>query len=62
MFKNGGGINISARSYGEVNVQLIMETLGGGGHKTMAACSLDTNNFDEAEKLLQKAIQEYFKG
>ncbi len=62
MFKNGGGINISARSYGEVNVQLIMETLGGGGHKTMAACSLDTNNFNEAEKSLQKAIQEYFKG
>ncbi len=61
VFKNALGVNISARSYGEINVQLIMEALGGGGHKTMAACTLDTNDFDVAEKALQKAIQEYLK-
>ena len=32
VFKSGDSINISARSYGEINVQLIMEQLGGGGH------------------------------
>ena len=31
----GGGVNISARSLGAVNVQVIMESLGGGGHQTM---------------------------
>ena len=36
-----GKIGISARSLGEVNVQLIMEELGGGGHLTNAACQLD---------------------
>lgn len=61
MFANAGGINISARSYGEFNVQLIMETLGGGGHKTMAACTLDTGDFEKAKVLLQNAVQEYIK-
>ena len=36
----GGGVNISARSLGAVNVQVIMESLGGGGHQTMAAAQL----------------------
>lgn len=49
-------INISARSYGEVNVQLIMETLGGGGHRTMAACQLNETDFKVAKQLLLKAI------
>ncbi len=36
----GSGVNISARSLGAVNVQVIMESLGGGGHQTMAAAQL----------------------
>ena len=36
----GTGVNISARSLGAVNVQVIMESLGGGGHQTMAAAQL----------------------
>lgn len=36
----GNGVNISARSLGAVNVQVIMESLGGGGHQTMAAAQL----------------------
>ena len=36
-----GKIGISARSLGELNVQLVMEELGGGGHLTNAACQLD---------------------
>lgn len=54
-----GGINISARSYGEINVQLIMEKLGGGGHQNMAACQLRTVDFADAKKALIKAIDEY---
>lgn len=33
-------VNISARSYGKLNVQIIMEQLGGGGHQTMAATQI----------------------
>ena len=61
LFKNNDKINVSARSYGEFNVQLIMESLGGGGHKTMAACTLDTNDFENANELVQNAINEYLK-
>ena len=41
IFKNDGIINMSARSMGDVNVQVIMEKFGGGGHQTMAAAQLD---------------------
>jgi hypothetical protein len=36
IFRADGGISYSARSMGQLNVQLIMEKLGGGGHHTMA--------------------------
>lgn len=54
-------INISARSFGDVDVQKIMAKLGGGGHKTVAACQVSVKDFDKAQKLLQKAIEEYIK-
>lgn len=60
IFKSGKGINISARSYGEMNVQLIMESLGGGGHQTMSACQLDEITTKEAEIALKKAIDTYY--
>ncbi len=56
----GGKINISARSLGQMNVQLIMEMLGGGGHRTMAACQLE-GEFQEATDRLCAAIDEYKK-
>ena len=59
LFETPGIINISARSYGEVNVQLIMEILGGGGHQTMAACQLPGLTVDEATEHLKKAIDKY---
>lgn len=52
-------VNISARSLGNINVQLIMESLGGGGHRTMAACQLKNCDLDSAREKLQKAIDEY---
>lgn len=55
-FKTGDTINISARSYGELNVQLVMEELGGGGHQTMAAAQLQGETFENALQRLKKAI------
>ena len=47
-------VNISARSFGRINVQLVMEALGGGGHQTMAAAQLKDVSLGEArEKLIQ---------
>lgn len=57
--KYGGEINISARSFGGMNVQVIMEKLGGGGHRTMAAAQLKTDTVEDACVLLKKAIDEY---
>ncbi len=51
-------VNISARSYGKINVQLIMERIGGGGHQNMAAAQLKDVDMEEAEKTLVKAIDE----
>ena len=52
-------IQISARSLGEENVQLIMERLDGGGHSTMAAAQIKGLNLDQAKKKLISAIDEY---
>ncbi len=56
IFSDSDQINISARSYGRVNVQIIMEKLGGGGHQTMAATQLKDISFEEAEIKLKEAI------
>ncbi|QVL93602.1 DHH family phosphoesterase [Bacillus velezensis] len=53
---------ISARSLGEVNVQIIMEALDGGGHLTNAATQLSGISVLEALVRLKEAIDEYFEG
>ncbi|WP_367661171.1 DHH family phosphoesterase [Exiguobacterium alkaliphilum] len=53
-----GRTGISARSLGDVNVQVVMEMLEGGGHLTNAATQLDVNR-DQAKKLLKEAIDHY---
>ncbi|MCY8995145.1 cyclic-di-AMP phosphodiesterase GdpP [Bacillus inaquosorum] len=53
---------ISARSLGEVNVQIIMEALEGGGHLTNAATQLSGISVSEALEQLKHAIDEYFEG
>lgn len=55
-------IGISARSLGDVNVQLIMERLSGGGHLTNAACQLENATIDEAINMLKTAIEETLEG
>ena len=56
IFPDGERINISARSYGRINVQVIMEQLGGGGHQTMAATQLSGIKMSEALNKLVAAI------
>ncbi|MBL6009107.1 MULTISPECIES: cyclic-di-AMP phosphodiesterase GdpP [Bacillus] len=53
---------ISARSLGDVNVQIIMEALEGGGHLTNAATQLSGISVTEALERLKGAIDEYFEG
>ncbi len=60
LYPSGNGVNISARSYGEMNVQLVMEALGGGGHQTMSACQLQDKTMSQAVQMLEKAIDNYF--
>ncbi len=58
MYKTGKTTNISARSLGDLNVQVIMEALGGGGHQTMAACQLENTSIEEARERLLSIINE----
>ena len=52
-----GKIGISARSLGELNVQLIMEELGGGGHLTNAACQLDVEYCRRSRGQLKSVLE-----
>lgn len=52
-------VSISARSTRDVNVQLIMEKLGGGGHFSMAACQLEMEDVTRGINLLEEAINMY---
>ncbi len=56
VFPDGERINISARSYGRINVQVIMERMGGGGHQTMAATQLYETTMEDAIVQLKDII------
>lgn len=51
-------IYISARSIDEVNVQLVMERLGGGGHMTVAGAQLSDATIEEAREIVRKTLDE----
>ena len=53
-------ICISGRSIGDINVQMILEKLGGGGHITLAGAQLENTTIDEAKQELVAKIEEYF--
>ena len=54
-------VYLSARSFGEINVQVIMEKLGGGGHMSVAGCQLKATTVSEARDMLKSAIKEYIE-
>lgn len=60
--KHLDSIFISARSLGDCNVQIIMEMLGGGGHRNAAGAGLETNDFEAAKSSLIEAIDNTEKG
>lgn len=60
MYEDGGKVQISARSLGGFNVQLVMEALGGGGHQTMAGAQM-TATLRDAKHLLLDAIDDYIE-
>ena len=57
--KIGDKIYISGRSIGDINVQLILEKLGGGGHITLAGAQIENMNIEEAKQELINRINEY---
>lgn len=54
-----GTVTISARSRDRINVQIIMQKLGGGGHYDMAGATLPRTTLEEASKKLKSAIDDY---
>lgn len=58
IFKVDDIINISARSLGDINVQVMMEKLGGGGHQTMAGAQLPDATVEQAREQLVKIIED----
>ncbi len=58
IFPTGNSVNVSARSLGEINVQLIMEALGGGGHLTMAGAQLSGVTIAQAREKLIAILSE----
>ena len=61
MAKSGDKITISGRSIGDINVQVILEKLGGGGHITLAGAQLEADSLEEAKRKLIIKINEYFE-
>lgn len=57
----GDTIMVSGRSIGNINVQRILEQLGGGGHATIAGAQLKGYSRERAEMELKQAIEEYKK-
>lgn len=61
LFQDGGDVNISARSLGDFNVQLVMEAIGGGGHLTMAGAQLRGVSMAEAKRQLLEAVDRHLE-
>ncbi|TFJ91989.1 DHH family phosphoesterase [Lentibacillus salicampi] len=60
--RKDGRIGVSARSLGDVNVQVIMEKMNGGGHLTNAATQIEDTTMDDTESLLKDILEDYFTG
>ena len=54
-----GGAFASARSIGEINVQILMEKLGGGGNRSVAAVQMENTSLEDAVRRVHEAIDDY---
>lgn len=57
--KDGDGVSVSGRSLGRINVQIILERLGGGGHLTMAGAQLKGVALEQAAEQVKAAVLAY---
>ena len=60
VYRSGENVLMSARSLGEVNVQVILEALGGGGNSTTAGGKVTDSDPETVRKRLLEAIDDYF--
>ena len=60
-FRSGEDMAVSARASGQVNVQLLMERLGGGGNHSAAGAQLYHTTPREADHMIMEAIHGYFE-
>lgn len=59
IFKNENSVIITARSNSRINVQVIMEKMGGGGSINAAACSFEGDTTDNVERMLREVVDRY---
>ena len=60
VYQSGEGVSLSARSLGDINVQVLMESLGGGGNSTTAGGFVPNTTVDVVHQRLLQAITRYF--
>lgn len=58
---DGKVMQICLRSLGDINMQLIAEKLGGGGHMTLAGAQIETDDYDVVEEKIINAVKEYYE-
>ena len=61
IYRNGEDVLMSARSLGEINVQVILEALGGGGNSTTAGGRVEKGDPEVVRAQLREAIDDYFE-
>ena len=61
VFRSGENVQMSARSLGEINVQVILEALGGGGNSTTAGGRVENADVETVKTRLLEAIDAYFE-
>lgn len=61
LFSIPEGVGISARSQGDINVQVLMEELGGGGHQTVAGAQLKQVTLEEAKQRVIELVANYIR-
>jgi len=59
--RSNKNIYISARSLDNINVQVIMEKLGGGGHQTVAGAQLSDVDIEQAAQMTRDALNQYIE-
>ena len=60
LYRNGDAVQMSARSLGDINVQVILEALGGGGNSTTAGGRVENSDPETEKEKLLEAIEDYF--